>query len=124
MMKPISVLYKYKGGLGARLTHAYTPSRETLAATFSRSNFEALSTRVVLSYPRATFHLYMCGLRRGAVAAAAALIGYNNIKVAVETTTREEAIVIAYFLYTDARLRYIAAPTLLLLLSTSSGNDP
>jgi hypothetical protein len=68
----------------------------------------------------------MCGLRRGAVAAAAAaaLIGYNDVKFAVETTTREEAIMIDYFLYTDARLRYIAAPTLLSLLSTSSGNDP
>jgi hypothetical protein len=29
-----------------------------------------------------------------------------------------------YFLYTDARLRWIASPTLLPLLSVSSGNDP
>jgi hypothetical protein len=28
-----------------------------------------------------------------------------------------------YFLYTDMRLRWITAPTLLPLLSTSSGND-
>jgi hypothetical protein len=31
---------------------------------------------------------------------------------------------IDYFLYTDARLCWIAAPILLLLLSASSGNDP
>jgi hypothetical protein len=36
---------------------------------------------------------------------------------------KEEAIVIDYFLYTDTRLRWIAAPTLLLLLSASSGNN-
>jgi hypothetical protein len=31
---------------------------------------------------------------------------------------------IDYFLYADARLRWIAIPTLLLLISASSGNDP
>jgi hypothetical protein len=31
--------------------------------------------------------------------------------------------VIDYFLYIDTRLRWIATPTLLLLLSVSSGND-
>jgi hypothetical protein len=36
---------------------------------------------------------------------------------------KEETIVIKYFLYTDARLCWIAALTLLPLLSTSSGND-
>jgi hypothetical protein len=36
---------------------------------------------------------------------------------------REEAIMIDYFLYTDARLRWIARPTLLPLLGASSGND-
>jgi hypothetical protein len=36
----------------------------------------------------------------------------------------EETIVNDYFLYTDARLGWIAAPTLLSLLSASSGNDP
>jgi hypothetical protein len=36
---------------------------------------------------------------------------------------REEAIMIDYFLYTDARLRWIAPPTLLSLLGASSGND-
>jgi hypothetical protein len=37
---------------------------------------------------------------------------------------KEETIVIGYFLYTDVRLRWIAAPTLFLLPSASSGNDP
>jgi hypothetical protein len=32
-------------------------------------------------------------------------------------------IMIDYFLYTDARLRWITTPTLLPLLSASSGND-
>jgi hypothetical protein len=36
---------------------------------------------------------------------------------------KEETIVIDYFLYTDARLHWIATPTLLPLLSTSSGNN-
>jgi hypothetical protein len=34
------------------------------------------------------FHPYMCGLHRGAVAVAAALIGYNDVKVVVGTITR------------------------------------
>jgi hypothetical protein len=74
-------------GLGARLTHAYTSSRETLAAAFSRSNSEALAARVVLAHPHATFYSCTCGLRRGATTVAAVLIGYDDVNVAVETTT-------------------------------------
>jgi hypothetical protein len=64
------------------------PPRETLAATSSRSNSEALATRMVLADSHAAFHPYMCGLRRGAAAVAAALIGYDDVKVAAKTTTR------------------------------------
>jgi hypothetical protein len=71
-----------------RLTHAYTPPCETLAAASSRLNSKALAACVVLAHPRTTFHPCLCGLRRGAVAVAAALIGYDDIKVVGETTTR------------------------------------
>jgi hypothetical protein len=48
-----------------------------------------------------TFHPCTCGLCRGAAAVAVALIGYDDVKVAA-IITREEAIMIDYFLYTDA----------------------
>jgi hypothetical protein len=48
---------------------------------------------------------------------ADALIGYNS-------DHEEETIMINYFIYTDARLRRIATPTLLPLLSVSSSNGP
>jgi hypothetical protein len=35
-----------------------------------------------------TFHPYMCGLRGGVVAVATALIGYDDVEVAVGMTTR------------------------------------
>jgi hypothetical protein len=69
------------------------------------------------------FHFCTCELHRDAATVAAALIGYDDVRVAAETTTRDETIVIDYFPYIDARLRWIAAPTLLSLLSASSGND-
>jgi hypothetical protein len=78
MMKPISVLYKY----------AYMPPHKTVAAASSRSKSEALDTCVVLADPRVVFHPRMCGLGRGATAFAAALINYNDVEVATETTTR------------------------------------
>jgi hypothetical protein len=53
---------------------------------------------------------------------AAALIGYDD-RGGCCWETHEEMIMIDYFLYTDAQLRCIAAPTLLPLLSASSGND-
>jgi hypothetical protein len=93
---------------------------ETLATTSSQPNSKSLVARVVLAQPRVTFHPCTCGLCRG----AAALISYDDVKVATKTIIREEAIMIDYFLYTDARLRWITAPTILPLLSVSSGNDP
>jgi hypothetical protein len=35
-----------------------------------------------------TFHPYTCGLHGGVVVLAAALIGYDDVEVAVKTTTR------------------------------------
>jgi hypothetical protein len=43
----------------------------------------------------------MCGLCRDVTVIIAALISYDNVKVAVKTIIRDEAIVIDYFLYTD-----------------------
>jgi hypothetical protein len=63
------------------------PPRETLAAASSQPNSEALLARVVLAHPRAAFHPYTCGLYRG-VAVAVALIGYDDVEVAVRTATR------------------------------------
>jgi hypothetical protein len=55
---------------------------------------------------------------------AATLIGCDDVEVVVVTTARRRTIMIDYFLYSDTRLRWIATPTLLSLLSASSGNDP
>jgi hypothetical protein len=88
------------------------PPRETLATVASRPISEAL----------AVFHPCMCGLRGGAAAVAVTLIGYDD-RGGCCWETREEMIMIDYFLYTDAQQRWIAAPTLLSLLSASSGND-
>jgi hypothetical protein len=74
-------------GLGARLAHVYTASRETLAATSTRPNSEALPARVVLAHQRAVLHPYTCGLCRGDTVVAVALIGYDDVKVAAEMTT-------------------------------------
>jgi hypothetical protein len=65
-------------------TLAYTPPCETLAAISSRPNSEALATREVLAHPWAVLHPCTCGLCRG----AAALIGYDDVEVAVRTTMR------------------------------------
>jgi hypothetical protein len=51
------------------------------------------------------FHFCTCELHRDAATVAAALIGYDDVRVAAETTTRDETIVIDYFPYIDARLR-------------------
>jgi hypothetical protein len=66
----------------------YTPPRETLAATTSQPNSEALVTRVVLAHPHTVFHPYTCELHRGTAAVAVALISYDHVEVAVETSTR------------------------------------
>jgi hypothetical protein len=116
MRKLIIVLYKYGGEARGGLT-PYTPPREILVATSSWSNFEALAMCVVLPHSCVAFHPCTCGLRRG----ADVLIGYDNVEVVVGMT--EETIVNDYFIYTDTRLRWIAAPTLLPLLNASSGND-
>jgi hypothetical protein len=81
---PLACSINIRGEARARLTHAYMPPRETLADTSSRPNFEVLAARVVLAHPHAVFHPCTCGLRRG----VAALIDYDNAKVAVEMTTR------------------------------------
>jgi hypothetical protein len=85
----------------AQNTHADTPPRETLA------------TQVVLEHPHVAFHLCTCGLHRGAAAVAATLIGYDDAEAIMD-----------YFVYTNVRLHWIAAPTLIPLFSASSGNDP
>jgi hypothetical protein len=84
---------------------SYTPSRETLAATTSRPNPEALDAHVVLAHPHAVFHPCMCGLRGGAAAVAAVLITYDNHGGFCWDDHEEETIMIDYFLYSDARLR-------------------
>jgi hypothetical protein len=61
---------------------------KTLAITSSRSNPKTLAAREMLTHPRATFYSCMCGLRGGAAAVAAMVIGYNDVEVAVGTTTR------------------------------------
>jgi hypothetical protein len=75
-------------GLGAQEEMPYTPPCETLAVASYWSNSEALATRVVLAHPHVALHSCTCGLRKGAATVAAALIGYDDIKVATETTTR------------------------------------
>jgi hypothetical protein len=66
----------------------YMPPRETLAATSTWPNSEALAERVMLAHSRTVFHLYTCGLRRGTAVVAIALIGYTDMKVSTRTTTR------------------------------------
>jgi hypothetical protein len=75
-------------GLGARLSHTYTPPHETLAVASSQPNSEVLVARVVLAHPCGVFHPCMCGLRKVAAAVAAALIGYDDVKVSGKTTAR------------------------------------
>jgi hypothetical protein len=80
---PLACSINMKGGArGARTP--YTPPHETLVAASSQLNSEALATRVVLAHPHVVFDPYMCGLHGG----AAALIGYDDVEVAVRTTMR------------------------------------
>jgi hypothetical protein len=65
------------------------PPRKTLAATSSQPNNEALDARVVLAHPRVVFHPYTSGLHESVATIAAALIRYNDVEVAVGTTTRK-----------------------------------
>jgi hypothetical protein len=88
------------------------PPRETLATTSSWMNFEVIAARVVLAHPCAVFHLCLCGLHRGATTVTAVLVGYDDVKAVAET-------MIDYFLYTNARLCWITASTLLPLFNAS-----
>jgi hypothetical protein len=89
MRKLINMLYKYKGTeLGARLIHPYRSPRETLAATSSRPNSEALTACVVLAHSYAVFYPCTDGLLIDAATVATALIDYDDVKITVETTTR------------------------------------
>jgi hypothetical protein len=66
----------------------YKPPRETLAATSSWWNSEALAMGVVLAHPCGVFHSYTCRLHRGAAAVAAALISYDIVEIAAWMTTK------------------------------------
>jgi hypothetical protein len=79
----------------------YTSPRETLVVGASRSNSEALATRVMLAHPRATFHLCTCVLRRGIATIAAALISYDDHGGCCWDDQEEETIVIDYFFCYD-----------------------
>jgi hypothetical protein len=64
------------------------PPCETLAVASSRPNSKALAVRVVLAHPHVAFYPCTCGLCGGVVAVVAALINYDDVEVAAETTTR------------------------------------
>jgi hypothetical protein len=85
---PLACSINMRGRARGRLT-PYTPPRETLAATSSQLNFEALTACVVLAHPRVTFHPCTCGFHRDVDMVATALIDYDHVKVTVETTTRK-----------------------------------
>jgi hypothetical protein len=103
--KPITVLYKYKRwGLGAD-GFQYA---QTLAAPLLCPTPETLAVRVVLAHQHSMFHPCMCGLRGGAIAVVAMLIGYATRGCCWD---KDEEIgswdEIDYFLYTDAQLCWI-----------------
>jgi hypothetical protein len=85
---PLACSINIRGGARDAINTCYTPPRETLATTSSRPNSEALATHVVLAHPHVVFYPYTCGLHRIAATVAFALIGYNDVKVADEMTTR------------------------------------
>jgi hypothetical protein len=60
----------------------------TLATTPSQSNPETLTAREVLAHPHVVFHPYTCGLCGGIAVVAVTLIGYDDVEVASEMTTR------------------------------------
>jgi hypothetical protein len=70
----------------------YTPTchhMKTLVTTFSsRPDLETLVAHEVLAHPRVAFHPCTCGLCGGTDAVAAALIGYDDMGVAVGMTMR------------------------------------
>jgi hypothetical protein len=84
---PLACSINIRGGVRGVINTCLQPPHETLAATSSWPNSEALAARMVLAHSRTMFHPCTCGLRRCAAAVAAAMIDYDNVKVAVETTT-------------------------------------
>jgi hypothetical protein len=102
--------------------NAYMLPRENQVVTSSHPNSETLTVCEVLAHPRVVFHPCPYGLRRGAAAVAIVLINYND-GGCCRNDHEDKTIVIDYFLYTDARLHRIAAPTLLPLHCASSGNN-
>jgi hypothetical protein len=120
---PLACSINKGAGLGARLTHAihtttWSPSRRRLSAELWSPSYVCGASTPTRGVPSlymwtllwccygccCTDWLWPCG---GC---------YRDEHM-------EETIVINYFLYTDARLRWIVTPTVLLLLSVSSGND-
>jgi hypothetical protein len=53
----------------------------TLATTSSWPNHEILAACEVLSHLCATFHPYMCGLRKDATRVAPTLINYDDVEL-------------------------------------------
>jgi hypothetical protein len=73
----INMRCEARGGL-----MSYTSPCETVAAVSSRSNSEVLAVCVLLAHPRAVFHPCTYVLRRYTATVGAALIRYDDVKVA------------------------------------------
>jgi hypothetical protein len=84
---PLACSINMRGGARDGLTKCKPPC-ETLAAASSQPNSKALAAHVVLAHPPAVFHPCTCGLRGGTVTVDAVLISYNDVEVAIGTTTR------------------------------------
>jgi hypothetical protein len=65
-------------GLGPQID-AYTSPPETLDATSSQLNSEALAVREVLAHPHMVFHPYTCRFHGGAATVAVVLIDYDDL---------------------------------------------
>jgi hypothetical protein len=85
---PLACSINKGAGLGTWLRCVYKPPPETLAASSSRPNSEALAACMVLEHPHAAFHPCTCGLHKSVAVVAAVLIGYDHVEVVAETTTR------------------------------------
>jgi hypothetical protein len=81
---PLTCRINKVGGARGVIQTPHTPPHKTLAAAASQLNSEAPTAHVVLAHPRTAFHPCTCGLNRG----VAALIGYDEVKVPTDTTTR------------------------------------
>jgi hypothetical protein len=88
---PLPCSINMRGGARGTHTSLHATTWKTLtAASSSQPNSETLTTREMLAHPRAAFHPCMCALRGGAVVVATALIDYDDVEVATETTTRRQ----------------------------------